>query len=259
MSLFSIVPCAEKHGTREEEFSILESPAAKVTLQCDYADRYALVTDLLLNRRQWPFYVAAIIPVAVSAQIEDIPTQYGTDGQTCTYLQSDITVTYSSKIPTLFSEELEPTAQFQEVDARNFIWANGVPLTQGEAPGFLNRGLSLVRTLYDVLDPLPPQLLSYVGCCNLTQYISSLGLVFEPQTLLYTPPNLSRTVRFTGDNAWQVAMKFMYMPNGWNNFWNASAQQYMQIRSKATKWFGVPVPSSIYEPYPPREFNGVFF
>lgn len=266
MSLFSIVPCNEVHGTREENLSILDAPECKVTLQCDYLARYDLVTDLLLFQRTWPYFISPYIPRAVSCSITNIPTKYIQDQQCVVYEQSLVAVTYSSKYPDLFSEELEITNEFQDLDPNDFTWVDGTPLSQGMTPGFLRRGIIISKTFYDVLDPLSPLFIKYAspkgqnggGAVNSDYVTNSMGFVFEPETLLYTPPRLSRTVRFDSTNAWQVNCKLVHNPTGWNNFWNQTKIQYMNIKTKANK-FGANTPAQIYKPYPPMPFTGFLF
>ena len=63
-----------------------------------------------------------------------------------------------------------------------------------------------------------------------------------------------------GTRAWQLTVKFVFRQYpGWNYFWNSADQQYEQIRIKQTKWNGVVTPSSVYEPYTPVPFTGVFW
>lgn len=264
--MYSIIPCAEKHGSVQEDFSILEAPTASVTLQVEYANRYDLIADLLLNRRPWPFYVAEFVPLATTATIVPIPAQYLPDfsGQVILYTGLvDVTVGYTSKFQDLFSDEIESTANFQTLNANNFVWNDGLntPLLEGQEPGFLRRGHILARTFYDVLDPLNPAIFDYENCVNEDQVISTMGFVYEPETLLYLPPSgLTRTVRFDSTNAWQVPVKFQYKPPpGWNYFFNDQKQQYMQVRTKQSTWNNVSVPSQIYKPFTPVPFNGIFF
>lgn len=268
--MYSIIPCSEKHGTAEEDFSILEAPEAKVVLQCDYNNRYALVSDLLLNRRPWPYYIAPFMPLATSCSITNIPTgDYTTDssGQLILYDVSEIAVTYTSKFQDLFSEELEPNTEFQTIDNKNFTWDDDSPLSEGTEVGFMRRGVTLSKTFYDVLDPLSGALLDYIGCVNSDTVVSSTGLIFTPETLLYTPPHLSRTVRFDSTNAWQINCKFIYkkpFPSndsfpGWNTFWNPSKQTHMRMKSKQMTFGGVVQPASLYYQYQKKPYTGVFF
>jgi len=266
--MYSIIPCAEKHDSLEENFSILEAPEARVTLQCAYADRYALVSDLLLNRRPWPYYTAPFMPLATTCSITNIPGKYTTDAtkQAIFYETSEVTVNYTSKFQDLYSEEIEPTSEFQTIDNKLFRWVSGGPLSEDTEVGFLRRGLMLSKTYFDVLDPLPDFLISYVGFVNSDTVVNSMGFVFTPETLLFVPPHLSRTVRFDSTNAWQVGTKFMYKrpfpsddPNpGWNTFWNPSTQLHERMVVKENM-FGFGTPSEPYYQYPLAPFTSVFF
>lgn len=266
--MYSIIPCSEKHDSVSEDFSILDAPEARVTLQCDYADRYALVSDLLLNRRPWPYYIAPFVPLATTVQIVNIPGKYTTDASTqlAFYERSELTVNYTSKFQDLFSEEIEPTSEFQSIDNKLFKWQSGGPLSEDTEVGFLRRGLMLSKTYFDVADPLPNFLIDYTGFVNSDTVTNSMGFIFTPETLLYVPPSLSRTVRFDSTNAWQVGTKFMYkrpFPSndefpGWNTFWNPATQLHERMISKQNA-FGSGSPSEPYFQYPKLPFGGVFF
>ena len=269
MGLYSIIACSEWHDSREENFSILEAPEAHVTLQCAYADRYALVADLLLNRRPWPYYIAPFMPLATSCVIRNIPSKYNTDLttlQTMNYLQSLVDVRYSSDFQNLYSEELEPTTEFQQVDNKNFRWESGGLLSEDTEVGFMRRGFCLSKTFYDVLDPISANFVDYVGCVNSDTVINSMGLIFTPETLLFTPPHLSRTVRFDSTNAWQINTKLLYkkpFPSddenpGWNTFWNPDQNIHERLVRKPGA-FGSTSFGGLYEQYPTLPFNGFIF
>lgn len=267
--MYSIIPCQEKHGSVQENFSILDAPEASVTLQCAYGDRYTLVSDLLLNRRPWPYYSAPYSPLATTCQIRNIETNYITDAsqQQIYYDTSEVTVHYTSKFQDLYAEELEPTAEYQQIDNNLFRWQNGTPLSENTEIGFLRRGFTLVKTFYDVLDPLPSQLMDYVGCVNSDLFINSMGFIFTPETLLYCPPHLSRTVRFDSTNAWQLTLRFVYkkpIPSndpfpGWNTFWNPNTQLHERIVCKIQKFGSLVSTLGPYYQYPLVPFSPVFF
>lgn len=266
--MYSIIPCSEKHDSVEENFSVLDAPEARVTLQCDYQDRYNLVSDLLFNRRPWPYYSATFAPLATTCSIVNIATKYTNDssGQLIYYETSEVTVNYTSKFQDLYSEEIEPTSEYQQIDNKLFRWKSGGPLSEDTEVGFLRRGLILSKTFFDVLDPLPSSLIDYVGYVNSDTVVNSMGFVFTPETLLFVPPHLSRTVRFDSTNAWQVGTKFIYKkpqpsddPNpGWNTFWNPSTQKHERIVAKPNAFGNNSQPQN-YNQYPTRPFIGAFF
>lgn len=266
--MYSIIPCQEKHGSVEENFSILDAPEARVTLQCAFADRHALVADLLLNRRPWPYYSAPFLPLATTCQIHNLETSYTTDAtqQLAYYQTSEVTVNYTSKFQDLYAEEIEPTSEYQSVDNTLFRWADGTALSDNTQVGFLRRGLILSKTFFDVLDPLPQEFIDYVGFVNSDTIINSMGFTFTPETLLYCPPHLSRTVRFDSTNAWKLTVRFVYkkpLPSndtypGWNTFWNAGNELHERIYVKPNH-FGSGRLGGLYTQYEKVPFIGIFF
>ncbi len=233
MGIYSpVITCFEEFGTQKENLNVATSPEASVTLRCAWADRHALVQDLLANQRPWPNGTAVNPPLAQRAAIKTFDTAYTVVGQSIIYNTAIVEVNYGYEARDLFSESLEPTADFVTLDHRFFRWiaADGEPLKQGEAPGKLRRGLNFVRTLFNVSPPLSTQLLTAVGGVNNAPYAStSLGLTFPTETLLYTPPNITLTVDTLGSDGYTIAMKFMYRPEEWNKFWHAKTQDYEEI------------------------------
>lgn len=231
MANFSVVPCGEEHGTAKENFS-LEDWTATVTLRCDWVDRHSLAADLLTNSRSWPHSPYALAPQASTVVIRADETAFVTVGQGCEYIHALLDVSYSSTKRDLISESLEPNVEFSILDHRRFRWGagDGDPLLEGESTGMLKRSLNLVRTLYQVEPPLPIVLLTGVGGVNHADYTSDLlGLTFAQETLLFAPPQLSRTIRTDGSDGFNITMKFSYKPDGWNKYWRAKTQSYQRI------------------------------
>jgi len=232
MGSYSVVPCAEEHGTAKENFSVIDSPTASVTLRCAWVDRHALVADLLNNQRQWPgFFGYAVVPTAANAVITPFPAKNTTSGQTIDYDDALVAVNYNTETTDLFSEELEPNVEFSPLDYKQFRWgnANGVPLLEGEAPGRQVRGMNLVRTLFQQ-SSVPSEIFDLVGYVNNAAIADPYwGNTWGAETLLYTPPHLSRTVQSNGNNAWTIILRFSYKPMGWNQFWRAGTQAYSRI------------------------------
>ena len=237
---YSPVECDEIHGTYSEDIS-LSSHTASVQLRVPWGNRYLLVNDLLLNRRRWPTNFGLI---ANSCAITPFPSQGSTGGgQVINYNDfAIVSVNYgaagSDNTPDdpvdLVSEELEPTAEFQTLDYRKFVWltAGGDrirPLKEDEAPGRLLRGLNLVRTLYN-RSAVPASVLTLPGTCNDRKYTSRLlGIEFDKETLLFTPPRQSRTVTTDGVGKWTLQTRFQINPNGWNRTWFPDEGRYAQI------------------------------
>ena len=151
----------------------------------------------------------------------------------------------------LFSETLEPTAEFLTLDYTQFRWQNGDPLTEGEAPGMLQRGLDYVLTHHN-LQAIPSAALSLIGAVNdapVTSY--TLGLCFAAGTLLFNPPCCQRRVA-VGPNptlTWTVTYRLTYKPQGWNYFWRTETQQFEQICLQSS--------GAVYNQYTPAPFTGL--
>lgn len=249
----AVADVAEEHATHDESFG-LERTTAKAVLRVAWADRYTLVDDIVGNSRVWPYALEAgrIGPRATTAGIMPCPGSYVESGQGMIYTDALVTVNYDSNVGTgggssqgsdsdpqdpetenLFAEEIEPTAEFITLDHKRFRWGaqNGDPLLEQEAPGKLVKGLNLVRTFYKVPPPLPIQILDAVGGVNASgESAPILGLSFDKETLLYQPPNLSRTIKTDGTGfAFTIKMKYSYKPQGWNKFWRSKTQEMEEI------------------------------
>ena len=63
-----------------------------------------------------------------------------------------------------------------------------------------------------------------MGSVNATTVVSpTIGLSFAPETLLYTPPTLSRSISTDVIEAWRAVLTFQYKASGWNKFWRIDA------------------------------------
>lgn len=226
-----VVTCDEELSSYSEDWTT-QGLVAVVSLRCLWGVRHDLVDDLLSNARVWPHGGLVNPPTANKAVINPFPTGKTSTGQSINYDHAVITVTYNHESRDLESDSLEPTAEFITQDHRRFRWgaSNGDPLAQAEAPGKLRRGLNLVRTQFQVTPPLSAQLLTAVGGVNNAPYTSTpLGMTFAIGTLLFTPPNLSITIKTDGSDGFTVAMKFMYRPETWNKYWRSKTEAYEAI------------------------------
>lgn len=239
----SVATVAEEHGSASENWE-REKVTCAVTLRCAWTNRHAVVWDLLGNRRQWPYN--SVPARAVSVGVKPDAASYVASSQGMNYEDALLAVNYSTdQEADLISESLEPTAEFMQLDYKQFRWGSeqGDPLAEGEAPGRLVRGLALQRTLYKVQPPLPIALLDSIGCCNDAYFYSSLlGLGFTTGTLLYQPPVLSRTITYANGSTFSkgvdISMKFHYKPETWNTYWRSKSQSYekMMVLTAGDGW-----------------------
>jgi hypothetical protein len=176
------------------------------------------------------------------------------------YEFAKITIDYNTKGASkdLYEEEFSPTCEFMTLDATDFRWDNptGDVLTDKEAPGKLVRSSEYKVVLHEVAE-IPSELDDLEGCCNSDKiWCAARKKMFLPETLLYTPPTMSRKITTEMTEAWTMTFKFMYRQSGWNKFWrknklNADGKQ----GDWATIWLK---DGAMYQNYLPKPFLPVF-
>ncbi len=232
MAEYSIVECHEVEGSRTEDIS-LEAFSARVTLQCSYAARYNLVTDLLIGQRLWPHVPSTVAPVATACAIRSFgyPESGAVkEGQSLLAEDVQVDVTYSHDVKELISEEIRPSVEFQKLDHRMFKWSSGDPLLEPEAPGRQNHGLDFVRT-YFLVTAIPSAVLTLFGKCNADSVVATtLNLTFPAETLLYREPAISRTISTQGADYYTLQIPFAYQAETWNKFWRAKTKSWEKIQ-----------------------------
>lgn len=260
MGVFSSVECCEVHGTRSGSHTQDRSEYS-VQLQVLEANREALITDLFDN--PWPSDATARV---VDIQERPIPTAFTEDGQEIVYPETILTVKYSNNPddgsePTgggapdgadRISETLTPNVEFITLDPKLFLWSgDGETLLESESPGKQIFSTGIVRTHYGVTS-LSSTLFSEIGKVNSAAYTSAiLGRTFAIETLLYTPPELSRTIKTSGVGAWTLKLTFLEKPQGWNTFWRAKTQQWEEII--------VAITEEVYKNFPLGDFSALLY
>lgn len=252
MGFYSAIECAEVHGTFSEDFSIEGGMQASVVLECSAANKDALVDDLLSNQREWPGLLGwAVRPRAYAATATPFSTNSPVVDQTYNWDTYRVAVKYTTDpTRTLFSETIEPMVEFVRLDHRFFRWASGVPLTEGEAPGIIRREFKLVRKNFNKLF-VPTGIITLPGSVNRDPYTSSLlGVTFNPETLLFGPDPVDRTVTSAGTAGFNYSLSFHFKPNGWNKYWRPQSQA----------WESIYLASGVeYKSYPPEDLSSVLF
>ncbi len=255
MAIYSpAVACAEEHAGVGEQWGPGKWDTS-VVLRCAWTDRYTLVNDILGNQREWPHSGFVVTPRAATARVVPDETQYTTTGQSINYEHALVTIGYSSAAEAdLLAESLEPNTEFITQDPDKFRWGSkaGVPILEAEAPGKLVRSLTLVRSVFH-LASIPIGLLTLPGGVNDAPYVSTLlGLTFPTGTLLFGGGPTNRTITTAGSEGWNLTLKFMYKPDGWNKFWRAAADppdyEFMYHIDD--------VAGDPYLNYPPTDFSG---
>ena len=261
MTTFSEVECSEVHGSVSENYSWTDITAS-VQLQVAWMSRGALIDDIFLNMRPYP-YQTMLFPK--SASVKPLPAKYTSKDQGLQYDDYAI-VTVKYGIPkgdenqpedpvNMVSESLSPTASFQTLNPRDFCWmdlAGDPAIKPGEEPGQIRYDLTLERTHFNV-SSIPDTVLTLPGCVNDTAYTSSLlGLTFLAETLLFGPPTMSRTIFSDGSSgSWTLNLRFEYKEDGWNEFW-CGPEQGFQRMGRLDRANGNVLGQ--YKPYSPENF-----
>lgn len=261
------IAACEEFGEYAESWSF-DGVSADVTLRVPWELRHALVTDLLANNRAWPHGIISGGPTAQTCAIRPFPSAYTTSGQSCEYIDALVAIHYGmdepkepsggdpDEIGEFYSEEIEQITEMRSLDPSGFRWAGptgstgatGDSLREGQGVGELVHTMNLVRKYFQVSFPLPAAVLSLSGTSNEDAYTSvMLGLTFPAQTLLYSPPHLSHSIKTDGSRSANLTFRFSEKKSGWNRFWNPDKERYENIYSKKSK--------QVYRPYPPADFS----
>lgn len=226
-----VVDCDEVYGSRVENFNE-DDITASVQLLVLSDDKDALIDDLLSNERPYPNIASANPPLAQTASAVPFYTEEIPADQGFVFSKHVVTVNYSTDPEReIFSETIEPEAEFMRLDYRFFRWSDGTPITDGEAPGLLQRTLRLVRKYRDTA-VIPPEVLTKIGYVHTGVYASSLlGLTFPARTLLLVPNPVSRTITTSGSQGYNFSIAWSFRPQGWNKFWRPSVQAYQTLKT----------------------------
>jgi hypothetical protein len=253
------VPFEEMEGSPVE--SNTESGfTATMTLQCDWDDRWDLMTQLLANDAGQLIYPHQpdFNAYAQTASAKGVGQVTGTGmNSVVIYEKALITVNFATQGAggqgepdgdgNLIAESLEPYIENLPMPTIKpngkpaFLWWDGSTkevVAPEEAPVRQIRGCYYILKRFNRVT-IPTAALSLMGTVNNNTVTSvSLGVSFEPETLLFTPPTLERTTSKTGDLGWTESYRFNYRPNfdpdtgianGWNRFWKASAGTYWDM------------------------------
>lgn len=246
----------EVDGSSRESFSE-DGVSCSVDLRCPWSERHDLLTNILGNQLLWPYF-SSVPCRAASASAMPMPGGVGTqDGAGYAYETALISLTFEirdieeGENTNIYSESLEPTAEFLTLPHDDFRWGSseGDEIKSAEAPGRLELGFDYVVSLYG-LSSIPGAVLSLPGKCNNGSVTSpSLGMTFGDETLLYNPPTISRTVTTEGDSKYTMQTRLTYRPSGWNKFWRPKTASYEAMFHKDG--------SGAYKNFPPASFSGV--
>lgn len=165
-----------------------------------------------------------------------------------TYSEALLTVTYktpdgysgmidSDDPTTLITEEVDNWMEFLTLPGRRLWWGTTSqfgaqqprPLGDEASPGMLITGMNWKVTRYEVLH-VPQAWRDLNGYVNSDTLKSrTLDMTFEPETLLYRPIAMQRTITSDGLKAWTVTQLMSHRLTGWNRFYNLKASEWQAV------------------------------
>lgn len=209
---------------------------ATVQLRCPWTHRFDLLTDILQNRLLYPYRTTSNARAKTGGSTPAAGKSSLLDTQALSYDEAIVTIEYATNDEEddgvdVYSESLEPSAEFLTLDPAKFRWgsASGTQVEPAEAPGMLIVGFDLLQTNYK-LSALPTTIITELGHCNQASITATiLGLTFTAEQLLFVTATPSRTVNSDGDFEWTLPKRFSFRKNGWNKFWRASTGTFESI------------------------------
>ena len=276
----------EMIGSPVEKFDGNKRFSATRRLRCVYQDRLILAKELLgqvsgsvvRNRRSAARYPhndkAYCMSVSIAPMAGDSTniTPLNDDTRNGTYEYAQLTVEYavpefnpgtsSSPQETFQTETLSPTVEIQTIPGGTLYWdAAGTdePISENDMPG---RRIVLINWEFSVeeQDDFPDEIFTLIAKVNASPVVSRrLGKTFAAETLLFSPPRLSRQYTTNSEEAWKIDYTFIYNPLGWNNVSKTgSAETAPQAVYKAAVVVGGnTVPGGVAKIYELGDFTAV--
>jgi len=224
----------------------------------DVVDLGALGGFMVTQGQQYPRFTAAR---AMSAGV----TGYGQNLATVplTWTHARISVGYA--VPdyslsqaggdgeqVIVSESLDAAAEFLTLPHQKLWWTYeggdlSNPIGRDVPIGRLVRLVNWNYTIHHVLR-VTDQVVKLVGHVNLAEVKSpTLGLTFEPETLLYNGPRMSQEITVSGFRSRSLEMSYTFRPDGWNKLPRFADNGAFAVFFGADK--------QEVKPYPPVDFK----
>lgn len=167
--------------------------------------------------------------------------QDSSDPQHTSYEQAILTVQYKSDDSSVsttpgsgterFSESLECAKEFLTLPGKKLYWdsANTQTVGDGAGPSLILPMLTWVYTRRRVQN-IPNGAVNGIGLVNAAAVTAqTLGISFAKETLLYDTISLQRVVTFNGTLGWDVTVRFVHRPTGWNYFPNPETNSWAPV------------------------------
>lgn len=141
----------------------------------------------------------------------------------------------------LISEQVQPFVEFMTLDHNNFVWDNGDPVKQKEAPGRQEKGLNYTLTVHEVAF-VPVSTLNLLGTVN-NQLVHAnlLGLSFLQGALLFNSMSVQKKV-VDDVQVLDYTISFIGLQHSWNQFWHAQTESFrgFLVKSDNSSYFNYP-------------------
>lgn len=188
--------------------------------------RYPYIVDEM-NVASAPIYATAVDPLPFGKPSNSFISK--PTGPAISYPKAKLSVTYRSlgtvdnDIDLLVEENIESAVEYLTVPYRRLYWYDGKDVKNDEAPGMLLRTMVWTYRIKN-LPHLPAEVHTLRGYVNQYPIISSkYGYTFQPEELLYTPPETRSSFSYLGQQMWDVTYKFLWRPYSWNLLWKGAA------------------------------------
>lgn len=242
----------ERQGSPKERWTI-DSYQATRTGIIAWSDRHAFIQEW--KGVQYPGTAAYAAPCK-SIQFDPFGKMVPSgDASKARYVDALVTMQFgtltSSEVLATdpITERIVPTAQHIPLPAGKFQWGAGsgtvlAPLDDKEAPTKLLKGFDYIKT-YQTTASIPGNILTFIDTINKEKLVPESpgfsNLTFQPTTLLFNAPTITRAVDRVGATVVSISYRFSYRPNwdlsnpadpvahGWNAWWNASTGLFERI------------------------------
>lgn len=191
-------------------------------LECDWLDRTAVYNTLITT--EYP-HIPGTGARALGGDFRGWGESSDAGSGKIAYEKARVRLYYTNRIEFIggkwLTEQLAPSSEFRQLDARSFRWDNndGTPVRYNEAPAMRQVFLDYLITFHKVLS-LPAAILTHQGACNDEKFASyTLGLVFDPETMVLVASPARRTLYPGFLRAWELTYHFRITPHGANTFW----------------------------------------
>jgi len=221
-------------------------------LKVAWDDRYALLAEIdQYPECQWPYDDGPADALAREAKVEPLPRgrQICDLDPLAQYEYAVVSIRYSSLGPRVYQNQLweewfSPTEEFLTVDYTRLQWgptASDPHLQPAEGFGKLHASFDYNLKIFGTL-VVPAWVFNQIGYVN-SNYVMAptLGVVFDPETLLFKPPVVTRSVSRGKLPTFDVHMRFGFHRWGWNKHWRVQTQQFADVYQDGSLYYNYPL------------------